>query len=106
MQKDEFTADAVLRPGWLPLDDVHSMYFEDSGNARGRPGVYLHGGPGAGMEPGIRRLHDPQAFRMVMFDQRGCGRSTPAGELRDNTTQHLVADIERLRIGQRQCAAP
>lgn len=73
------------------------MYFEESGNPRGRPVVYLHGGPGAGMEPSIRRLHGPLAYRLVMFDQRGCGRSTPAGELRDNTTQHLVADIERLR---------
>lgn len=90
-------ADFDVRSGWLPLDDLHTMYFEESGNPHGRAVVYLHGGPGAGMEPSIRRLHDPQAYRLVMFDQRGCGRSTPAGELRDNTTQHLVADIERLR---------
>jgi proline iminopeptidase len=81
----------------LPLDDLHTMYFEESGHAQGRPVVYLHGGPGAGMEPSMRGVHDPQAYRLVMFDQRGCGRSKPAGELRDNTTQHLVADIERLR---------
>ncbi|MFN9765932.1 MAG: alpha/beta fold hydrolase, partial [Pseudomonadota bacterium] len=97
MQNNGYTADADVRSGWLPLDERHTMYFEESGNPRGRPVVYLHGGPGAGMEPSIRRLHDPQAYRLVMFDQRGCGRSTPAGELRDNTTQHLVADIERLR---------
>lgn len=97
MQDDRYTADADVRSGWLPLDERHTMYFEESGNPRGRPVVYLHGGPGAGMEPSIRRLHGPLAYRLVMFDQRGCGRSTPAGELRDNTTQHLVADIERLR---------
>ncbi|MCZ8174194.1 MAG: prolyl aminopeptidase [Burkholderiaceae bacterium] len=97
MQYREYVANADVRSGWLPLDGQHTMYFEESGHPRGRPVVYLHGGPGAGMEPSIRRLHDPQAYRLVMFDQRGCGRSTPAGELRDNTTQHLVADIERLR---------
>ena len=97
MQDDGYTADADVRSGWLPLDERHTMYFEESGNPRGRPVVYLHGGPGAGMESSIRRLHGPLAYRLVMFDQRGCGRSTPAGELRDNTTQHLVADIERLR---------
>ena len=97
MQDDGYTADADVRSGWLPLDERHTMYFEESGNPRGRPVVYLHCGPGAGMESSIRRLHGPLAYRLVMFDQRGCGRSTPAGELRDNTTQHLVADIERLR---------
>lgn len=97
MQHCEYAASADVRSGWLPLDALHTMYFEESGHLRGRPVVYLHGGPGAGMEPSLRRLHDPQVYRLVMFDQRGCGRSTPAGELRDNTTQHLVADIERLR---------
>ena len=87
----------AVRPGRLALDDLHTMYFEESGRPEGRPVVYLHGGPGAGMEPDMRRVHDPRVWRLVMFDQRGCGRSTPAGELRDNTTQHLVADVERLR---------
>lgn len=97
MQIETHSADASVRAGFLPLDDLHTMYFEESGHAHGRPVVYLHGGPGAGMEPSMRGVHDSQAYRLVMFDQRGCGRSTPAGELRDNTTQHLVADIERLR---------
>ena len=97
MQIEMHSADASVRAGFLPLDDLHTMYFEESGHAHGRPVVYLHGGPGAGMEPSMRGVHDSQAYRLVMFDQRGCGRSTPAGELRDNTTQHLVADIERLR---------
>ena len=86
-----------VRPGRLSLDGVHTMYFEESGNPAGIPVVYLHGGPGAAMEPGMRRMHDPGHYRFVMFDQRGCGLSTPEGELRDNTTWHLVADIERLR---------
>jgi proline iminopeptidase len=97
MQNHEYAANADVRSGGLPLDSLHTMFFEESGNPQGRPVVYLHGGPGAGMEPSLRQLHDPQVYRLVMFDQRGCGRSTPAGELRDNTTQHLVADIERLR---------
>jgi proline iminopeptidase len=83
--------------GTLPLDGLHTMHYEESGSPTGRPVVYLHGGPGAGIEPAMRAVHDPQAYRFVMFDQRGAGRSTPAGELRDNTTWHLVADIERLR---------
>ena len=97
MQSRGYTASTDVRSGWLPLDGLHTLYFEESGNPRGRPVVYLHGGPGAGMEPSLRQQHDPQVYRLVMFDQRGSGRSTPAGELRDNTTQHLVADIERLR---------
>jgi proline iminopeptidase len=97
MQEEGYPAHPDVRSGRLRLDDLHTMYFEESGNPRGRPVVYLHGGPGAGMEPSMRRVHDPRAYRLVMFDQRGNGLSTPAGELRDNTTQHLVADIERLR---------
>jgi len=87
----------LVRSGRLALDGLHTMYFEESGNPAGIPVVYLHGGPGAAMEPGMRCMHDPAAYRFVMFDQRGCGQSTPEGELRDNTTWHLVADIERLR---------
>jgi proline iminopeptidase len=86
-----------LRAGRLPLDPLHTMYYEESGNPAGIPVVYLHGGPGAAMEPGMRRVHDPAAYRFVMFDQRGSGKSTPSGEIRNNTTWHLVADIERLR---------
>lgn len=81
----------------LAVDDVHQLYIEESGNAQGIPVVFLHGGPGAGCEPFQRRFFDPQRYRIVLFDQRGCGKSTPHAELAGNTTQHLVADIERIR---------
>ena len=81
----------------LRLDDRHVMYFEECGDPKGTPVLFLHGGPGAGASPEHRRFFDPACYRIVIFDQRGAGRSTPLGELRDNTTQHLVADIERLR---------
>ena len=71
MQNDHGPLEGIVRPGWLALDDLHTMYFEESGPAQGRPVVYLHGGPGAGMEPSMRRVHDPRAHRLVMFDQRG-----------------------------------
>ncbi|HLF38660.1 MAG TPA: prolyl aminopeptidase [Burkholderiales bacterium] len=83
--------------GILKLDGVHAMYWEQSGNPEGAPVLFLHGGPGAGASAAHRRFFDPVHFRIVIFDQRGAGRSTPLGELRDNTTLHLVADIERLR---------
>jgi len=83
--------------GMLELDGLHRMYWEQSGNPAGVPVVFLHGGPGAGSAPAHRRFFDPAHYRIVIFDQRGAGRSTPLGELRDNTTPHLVADIERLR---------
>ena len=77
---------------------VHTIYYEECGNPNGKPAVILHGGPGAGCSAKQRRVHDPAKYRIVLFDQRGCGRSTPDGCLEDNTTWHLVADIERLRI--------
>lgn len=83
--------------GMLALDRTHTMYWEQSGNPRGVPVVFLHGGPGAGSAPNHRRFFDPAHYRIVIFDQRGAGRSTPLGELRDNTTPHLIDDIERLR---------
>jgi proline iminopeptidase len=83
--------------GNLRLDSVHTMYWEQSGNPDGAPVLFLHGGPGAGASPAHRRFFDPAHYRIVIFDQRGAGRSTPLGELRENTTPHLVADIERLR---------
>jgi proline iminopeptidase len=83
--------------GTLDLDGVHRMYWEQSGNPRGQPVLFLHGGPGAGAAPGHRRFFDPAHYRIVIFDQRGAGRSTPLGELCDNTTPHLVADIDALR---------
>ncbi|MGH8648644.1 MAG: alpha/beta fold hydrolase, partial [Burkholderiales bacterium] len=83
--------------GTLKLDGVHAMYWEQSGNPEGAPVLFLHGGPGAGASPAHRRFFDPAHYRIVIFDQRGAGRSTPLGELRENTTLHLIADIERLR---------
>jgi len=83
--------------GMLGLDGVHAVYWETSGSPEGIPVVFLHGGPGAGSSSRHRRFFDPAAYRIVVYDQRGAGRSTPLGELRDNTTPHLVADLERLR---------
>lgn len=83
--------------GMLRLDDLHSMYWEECGNPDGEPVLFLHGGPGAGCTGTHRRFFDPKHYRIVLFDQRGAGRSTPQGEIAENTTQHLVADIERLR---------
>jgi proline iminopeptidase len=85
------------RTGRLRVSDVHDLYFEESGNPSGKPVVFLHGGPGFGTEPGHRRFFDPAAYRIVLFDQRGCGKSTPHASLVDNTTWHLVSDIETLR---------
>jgi proline iminopeptidase len=82
----------------LPLDGGHVMYWEQSGNPDGIPVVFLHGGPGAGATPVHRRFFDPTAYRVVIYDQRGAGRSQPQGLLEDNTTAHLIADIEALRI--------
>ena len=85
------------RTGRLRVSEVHELYFEESGNPKGKPVVFLHGGPGGGTEPKYRRFFDPGAYRIVLFDQRGCGLSTPHASLVDNTTWHLVADIETLR---------
>ncbi len=90
--------------GRLRLDDIHTMYWEQSGNPRGVPVVFLHGGPGAGATPVHRRFFDPRRYRIVVFDQRGAGRSSPVGELRDNTTRHLIADMEQLREDARHRA--
>ncbi|URX62730.1 prolyl aminopeptidase [Luteibacter anthropi] len=83
--------------GMLKVSPLHTLYFEESGNPKGKPVVFLHGGPGAGTNPNCRRFFDPAKYRIVLFDQRGCGKSTPHAELTDNTTWDLVADIERLR---------
>ena len=98
MARSEFYAEIEpYESGWLPLGGPHRMYWEQSGNPRGAPVVFLHGGPGAGASAVHRRFFDPAHYRVVIFDQRGAGRSTPLGELADNTTPHLVADIETLR---------
>ncbi|HYC44085.1 MAG TPA: prolyl aminopeptidase [Burkholderiales bacterium] len=83
--------------GFLELDALHHMYWEECGNRNGVPVVFLHGGPGAGSAPAHRRFFDPARYRIVIYDQRGAGRSRPLGELRDNTTPLLVEDLERLR---------
>lgn len=83
--------------GRLRLDDRHVMYWEQSGNPRGIPVLFSHGGPGAGAATAHRRFFDPRYYRVIIFDQRGCGRSTPHADIVDNTTAHLVADIEALR---------
>ncbi|WP_158754290.1 prolyl aminopeptidase [Dyella sp. S184] len=83
--------------GLLKVSALHTLYYEQSGNPNGKPVVFLHGGPGGGTSPKCRRFFDPAIYRIVLFDQRGCGKSTPHAELTDNTTWDLVADIERLR---------
>ena len=85
------------RSGMLQVDLLHTIYWEESGNLEGIPVLFLHGGPGAGTVPENRRFFDPKAYRIILFDQRGSGRSTPAGEIEKNTTQLLVSDIEVLR---------
>jgi proline iminopeptidase len=86
-----------FRTGFLRVSDVHEIYFEESGNPDGKPAVFLHGGPGGGTDPKMRTFFNPQVYRIVLFDQRGCGKSRPAASLVDNTTWHLVEDMERLR---------
>jgi proline iminopeptidase len=81
----------------LAVDERHALHVEECGSAKGVPALFLHGGPGAGCEPYHRRLFDPARYRIVLFDQRGAGRSLPHADLTDNTTWHLVADIERIR---------
>ncbi|MEJ7136983.1 prolyl aminopeptidase [Amphibiibacter pelophylacis] len=83
--------------GLLDTGDGHQIYWELCGNPRGKPAVFLHGGPGAGCSPQHRRLFDPQKYCVLLFDQRGCGRSRPHAGLENNSTWHLVADMERLR---------
>ncbi len=89
-----------IRPfqqGYLRVSALHELYYEQSGEPDGKPVVFLHGGPGGGTDPAMRRFFNPRRYRIVLFDQRGCGKSRPHSELRENTTWDLVADIERLR---------
>ncbi|MEC7120493.1 MAG: prolyl aminopeptidase [Pseudomonadota bacterium] len=88
---------AAYQDGFLQVSPLHRLYYAEYGNPNGIPVVFLHGGPGGGLQPNYARYFDPQKWRIVLFDQRGCGRSTPFAELRDNTTWDLVADIEALR---------
>jgi len=81
----------------LKVSDLHTIYVEESGNPKGKPVIFLHGGPGGGIEPIYRRYFNPKKWRIIIFDQRGCGKSTPHAELRENTTWDLVEDIEKIR---------
>jgi proline iminopeptidase len=88
---------APYRTGFMQASALHRVYFEESGNPNGKPVLFLHGGPGGATSPDMRCFFDPKRYRIVLFDQRGCGRSTPHASLADNTTWHLVTDIEQLR---------
>ncbi|ORX41916.1 peptidase S33, proline iminopeptidase 1 [Piromyces finnis] len=83
--------------GFLKVSNIHNIYYEQSGNPNGNPVIYVHGGPGGGTFPKDRRYFDPKTYRIILFDQRGCGNSTPAACLEQNTTWDLVSDIEKLR---------
>lgn len=92
-----FPAIEPYRKDWLDVGGAHRVYFEESGNPAGFPVLFVHGGPGSRSRPAHRRFFDPSFYRIVLFDQRGCGQSTPSGSILENTTSHLVADIEQLR---------
>ena len=100
MPDTSFTLYPELQPydhGYLNVSGGHSLYFEQCGNPKGVPVLFLHGGPGSGCNPGQRRFFDPCYYRIILTDQRGCGRSLPLGEVEENSTEQLVEDIERLR---------
>jgi len=84
--------------GLLRVSETHEIYYEESGNPHGKPALFLHGGPGGGTDPKMRGFFDPRRYRIVLLDQRSCGKSRPHGSLVDNTTWHLVADLEALRL--------
>lgn len=92
-----YPATEPLRSGMLPLDDTHQMYWEECGNRDGVPVIFLHGGPGAGSSPAHRRYFDPRHYRIILFDQRGSGRSRPLAAIANNTTPNLIDDMETLR---------
>jgi proline iminopeptidase len=93
-----YPAIAPYSSGTLQVSALHTIYFEEAGNPNGKPLIFLHGGPGGGIDPIYRQYFDPQKWRIILFDQRGCGRSTPHAELAENTTWDLVSDIEKLRL--------
>ena len=83
--------------GFLKVSDLHTVHYEQVGNPKGKKAVFLHGGPGGGLDPDYRRYFDPARWHLTLYDQRGSGKSTPNAELRENTTWDLVADVERIR---------
>jgi proline iminopeptidase len=87
----------AYKTGFLKVDEIHSIYWEISGNPQGKPILFLHGGPGSGTAPIHRQFFDPKIYQIILLDQRGCGKSTPHAELKNNTTWDLVEDIEKLR---------
>ena len=95
--RDLYPSIEPYHQGKLQVSELHTIHYEESGNAVGQPVIFLHGGPGGGISPMYRQYFDPQRWRIVIFDQRGCGQSTPYAELRENTTWDLVSDIEQLR---------
>ena len=98
MQRRTFYPELQLHNrGRLRVSAMHEVYFEECGNPAGKPAIVLHGGPGGGISSFLRQLHDPEAYRIILFDQRGCGQSMPYAELQDNTTWALVDDMEALR---------
>jgi proline iminopeptidase len=96
-RRELYPAIEPYKTGRLKVSKTHEIYYEESGNPKGKPAVFVHGGPGGGTEPRQRRFFDPKAYRIVLFDQRGCGKSTPYASLEDNTTWHLVSDMEAIR---------
>lgn len=95
--RDLYPAIEPYHQGKLKVSDLHTIHYEESGNPEGKPVIFLHGGPGGGITPKYRQYFDPQLWRIIIFDQRGCGQSTPYAELQENTTWDLVGDIEQLR---------
>lgn len=97
MEHSPYPSTEPYHSGRLRVSDLHEIYFEEVGNPKGKPVCFVHGGPGGGIEASHRTYFDPEFYRVILFDQRGCGRSTPHAELHDNTTWDLVADMEKLR---------
>lgn len=95
--RDYFPEIEPTNKGLLKVSNIHTLYWEECGNPAGRPVIFLHGGPGGGVAPDHRRFFDPKTYRIILFDQRGSGQSTPCAELRENTTWDLVKDIETIR---------
>ena len=102
--RTKYPALEAYKTGMLPVSDLHTIYWECSGNPDGNPVVVLHGGPGGGCPPSYRQYFDPAKYNIVMLDQRGAGKSLPFAELKENTTWDLVADIEK--VGARRPVVP